>query len=107
MIYGMCTLVVYFHFAINSARSYMLLIFSCTTIASIFTYVKCIVSYYCSRENKTIPLNNERLSLLNTEFVTKYLANCRPYFTTLQCINNLETKKSYKRTVYLKTLKFF
>ena len=29
-------------------------IFSCTTIASIFTYVKCIVSYYCSRENETL-----------------------------------------------------
>ena len=37
MIYGMCTSVVYFHFAINSAGSYILLIFSCTTIASIFT----------------------------------------------------------------------
>ena len=36
----------------------------------------------------------------------KILANCSPYFTTLQYINNLETKKSYKRTFYLKTLKF-
>ena len=26
---------------------------SCTTIASIFAYVKCIVSYCCSRENET------------------------------------------------------
>ena len=29
-----------------------------------------------------------------------------PYFTTLQYINNLETKRSYKRTVTLKILKF-
>ena len=29
-------------------------IFSYTTIASIFAYVKCIVSYYCSRENETL-----------------------------------------------------
>ena len=36
----------------------------------------------------------------------KILANCSPYFTTLQYINNLETKRSYKRTVYLNTLKF-
>ena len=35
----------------------------------------------------------------------KMLANSSPYFTTLQYINNLETKRSYKRTVYLKTLK--
>ena len=29
-------------------------IFSCTTIANIFAYVKCIVSYCCSPENKTL-----------------------------------------------------
>ena len=29
-------------------------IFSCTTIASIFAYVKCIVRYCCSRENETL-----------------------------------------------------
>ena len=36
----------------------------------------------------------------------KILANCSPYFTALQYINNLETKRSYKRKVNLKTLKF-
>ena len=36
----------------------------------------------------------------------KTLANCSPYFTTLQYINNLETKRSYKRTVNLKNLNF-
>ena len=52
-------------------------------------------------------LNNERLSLVNTKFLTKLmLANSSPYFTALQYINNLETKRSYKRTVYLKILKF-
>ena len=35
------------------------------------------------------------------------LANCGPYFTALQYINNLETKRSYKRKVNLKILKFF
>ena len=34
------------------------------------------------------------------------LANSSPYFTALQYINNLETKRSYKRWVNLKTLKF-
>ena len=33
------------------------------------------------------------------------LANSSPYFTALQYINNLETKRTYKRTVYLNTLK--
>ena len=36
----------------------------------------------------------------------KTLANCSPYFTTLQYINNLDTKRSYKRTVNLKNLNF-
>ena len=46
-------------------------------------------------------LNNERLTLS-----AKILANCNPYFTALQYINNLETKRSYKRKVNLKNLKF-
>ena len=37
----------------------------------------------------------------------KILANCSPYFTALQYINNLETKGSYKRKVNLKNLIFF
>ena len=36
----------------------------------------------------------------------KMLANSSPYFTALQYINNLETKRSYKRKVNLKNLKF-
>ena len=52
-------------------------------------------------------LNNERLSLVNTKFLTKLmLANSSPYFTALQYINNFETKGSNKRTVYLQILKF-
>ena len=35
----------------------------------------------------------------------KILANCTPYFTALQYINNLETKSSYKRKVNLKNIK--
>ena len=41
-------------------------------------------------------LNNERLTLVNTF-----------YFTALQYINNLETKRSYKRKVNLKNLNCF
>ena len=51
-------------------------------------------------------LNNERLSLVNTKISDKMLANSSPYFTALQYINNLETKRSNKRTVNLKSLKF-
>ena len=36
----------------------------------------------------------------------KTLANRSPYFTSLQYINNLETKRSYKRTVNLNILTF-
>ena len=36
----------------------------------------------------------------------KKLSNSSPYFTALQYISNLETKRSYKRTVSLKILKF-
>ena len=51
-------------------------------------------------------LNNERFSLVNTKFLTKYLANCSPYFTALKYINCLETRRSYKsRRVNLKNLK--
>ena len=47
-------------------------------------------------------LNNERLTLVNTKISAKMLVNCSPYFTALQYINNLETKRSYKRRVNLK-----
>ena len=52
-------------------------------------------------------LNNERLSFCNDETSDKKVANCSRYFTALQCINNHETKRSYKRKVNLKNLKFF
>ena len=51
-------------------------------------------------------LNNERLSLVITKLPIKKLTNCSHYFTALQCINNLETKRSYKRKVNLKNFKF-
>ena len=51
-------------------------------------------------------LNNERLSLVITKFPIKKVTNCSPYFTALQCISNLETKRSYKGKVNLKNLKF-
>ena len=37
----------------------------------------------------------------------KIFANCCPYFTALQYINNLETKRSYKRKLNLKSINFF
>ena len=43
----------------------------------------------------TIPLNNERLSHVNSKFPTKKIANCSPYFTASQDINNLETQRSF------------
>ena len=43
---------------------------------------------------ETIPLNNERLTCKH-KISDKILTNCSPYFTTLQYINNLETKRSY------------
>ena len=46
-----------------------------------------------------VPLNNERLSLVKTKLPIKNLANCNPYFTALQYINNLETQRSPKTTV--------
>ena len=52
-------------------------------------------------------LNNERLSLVTTKLPIKKVANCSRYFTALQCINNLKTKRSYKRKVNLKNRKFF
>ena len=52
-------------------------------------------------------LNNERLSLVMMKLPIKKVANCSRYFTALQCINNLETKRSYKREVNLKNLKSF
>ena len=42
----------------------------------------------------------------NDETSDKKVTNCSPYFTALQYINNLETKRSYKRKVNLKNLKF-
>ena len=43
------------------------------------------------------------LWLVNTKFPTKKIANCSPYFTILQVISNLETQRSYKITVNLKS----
>ena len=54
---------------------------------------------------EAVLLNNEMLSLVNTKFPTKKIANCSPYFTILQVISNLETQRSYKITVNLKNLK--
>ena len=42
----------------------------------------------------------------NDETSDKKVTNCSPYFTASQYINNLETKRSYKRKVNLKNLKF-
>ena len=61
------------------------------------------------RENMKLgdnTLNNERLTFVN-KISAKILANCSPYFTALQYINYLETKRSYKGKVNLKNLKFF
>ena len=61
------------------------------------------------RENMKLgdnTVNDERLTFVNTKISAKILANCSPYFTALQYINNLETKRSYKRKVNFKNLNF-
>ena len=53
-------------------------------------------------------LNNEREAHTRKHKISaKILANCSAYFTALQYINNLETKRSNKRKVNLKNLNFF
>ena len=52
-------------------------------------------------------LNNEMLSLCNDETSDKEVTNCSPYFTALQYLNNVKTKRSFKRKVNLKNLNFF
>ena len=59
------------------------------------TYAKMLAIVLHENMNlETIPLNNERLTCKH-KISDKILANCSPYFTTLQHINNFETKRSY------------
>ena len=51
-------------------------------------------------------LNNETARTCKHKISAKILANCSPYFNALLYINNLETKRSYKRKANLKNLKF-
>ena len=51
--------------------------------------------------------DDEEISLPSSTFYKSIRPNCSRYFTALKCINNLETKRSYKRKVKLKNLKFF
>ena len=70
------------------------------------TYAKMLAIVLHENMNlETIPLNNERLTCKH-KISDKILANCSPYFTALQYINNVETKRSYKRKVNLKNIKF-
>ena len=71
------------------------------------TYAKMLA--IAIRENMKLgdnTLNNERLTFVD-KISAKILANCSPYFTALQYINNLETKGPYKRKVNVKNLFFF
>ena len=71
------------------------------------TYAKMLATVM--RENMKLgdnTLNNERLTFLNTKFLPKYWRIVASYFTALQYINNLETKRSYKRTVNFTNFKF-
>ena len=54
--------------------------FSCTTIASLFAYFKCSVSYCCSRENETWRqyLEQWQAFTCNDETFDKKLTNCSP-----------------------------
>ena len=69
------------------------------------TYAKMLAIVMC--ENMKLgdnTLKNERLTLVKTKFLPKYW---RIVAFILQYINNLGTKRSYKRNVDLKNLKFF
>ena len=44
-------------------------------------------------------LNKEGLSLVKTKLPMKKIANCSPYFTTLQYVNDLETQRSPQKTL--------
>ena len=62
------------------------------------------------RENMKLgdnTMNYERQTFVNTKISAKILANCSPYFTALQYINNLETNRSYKRKANLQNPIFF
>ena len=59
------------------------------------TYAKTLAIVLTENMNlETIPLKNETLTCKH-KISDKILANCSPYFTTLQYINYLETKRSY------------
>ena len=59
------------------------------------TYAKMLAIVLHENMNlETIPLNNDRLTCKH-KISDKILANCSPYFTTLQYINNFETKRSH------------
>ena len=70
-----------------------------------FKYAKMLAIF--EHENMKHGDNSPEGLTLNHKIADKTLANCSPYFTTLQYINNLETKRSYKRTVNLKNLNVF
>ena len=55
---------------------------------------------------ETIPLNNDRISLVNTKFQTKKLANCCLILLPYKYTNNLTTQRSIKKTVNLENLNF-
>ena len=55
----------------------------------------------------TVVLDKDEAFSCNDETSNKKVSNCSPCFTALQYINNLESKRSYKRKVNLKNLKFF
>ena len=44
-------------------------------------------------------LNKEGLSLVITKPPMKKIANCSPYFTTLQYVKDLETQRSPQKTL--------
>ena len=65
-----------------------------------------VTAFHLKMKLRDNALNNLRLSLVMTKLPIKKVTNCSPYFTALQYINNLDTKRSYKRKVNLKNLKF-
>ena len=83
-------------------------IFLCTTIASIFAYFKCIVSFCCSRENETWKHNPEQWEAFtcNDETSDKKLTNCSPNFTALLISIILKLKGYIKGRLISRILNF-
>ena len=62
--------------------------------------------FRCVRGRRGRPCDTKATGDSKDQLGMIHAHKCSPYFTALQYISNLETKRSYKRKVNLKNLKF-